>query len=714
MQGMVRLDDIIEKVSSYNPAGNLDIIRKAYIFSAKVHKGQVRLSGEPYLNHPIEVAMLLAELKLDPQTIATGLLHDTVEDTFATIEEIREFFGPEVAEMVDGVTKIGKISFATSEEKQAENFRKMILAMGKDIRVILVKLADRLHNMKTLEHLPAEKQLSIAQETLDIYAPIANRLGIGWVKSELEDLSLKFLKPDLYNEILAKVSGKWAEREKFINDFKDVLKKEMEGLNIQGEVSGRPKHIYGVYKKLGEEHVDIGQLNDIMAFRIKVDSVKDCYGALGMVHSLWKPVPGRFKDFVAIPKANGYQSLHTTVIAPNGERVEVQIRTREMHRVAEEGIAAHWKYKEDKAFSQKDDARFSWLRQLLEWQKDVKDPGEFMATVKVDLFSDEVYVFTPKGQVKELPRGATPVDFAYNIHSDVGHKCVGAKINGKMVPLRYQLRNGDTVEILTSSTHHPSKDWLKFVVTPRAKTRIIQWINTEERGRSISLGREMLEKELKKYSLELRNEDISKAASDLHIPTAEDLYARVGYGKLPINNVLTRIVPKSKLTDLQKPKSGLAGVVSKFKKKPDSAIRIKGVEDVMVRFGNCCNPLPGDKVVGFITRGRGVTVHRVECPMTLELDPERKVDVQWDLETGGSRPAKIEVLCLDKKGILTDISSTITSSEANITSAQLKATEDKKAIGIFEVEVGSVDQLQRVMGALSRLKGVLKVERLRA
>ncbi|MEK7851902.1 MAG: TGS domain-containing protein, partial [Deltaproteobacteria bacterium] len=361
---------------------------------------------------------------------------------------------------------------------------------------------------------------------------------------------------------------------------------------------------------MGDQNIDIGQLNDIMAFRIKVDSVKDCYGALGMVHSLWKPVPGRFKDFIAISKANGYQSLHTTVIAPNGERVEVQIRTREMHRVAEQGIAAHWRYKEDKAFSQKDDARFSWLRQLLEWQRDVKDPGEFMETVKVDLFADEVYVFTPKGQVKELPRGATPVDFAYNIHSDIGHKCVGAKINGKMVPLRYQLRNGDTVEILTSPTHHPSKDWLKLAVTPRAKARIRQWINTEERDRSISLGREMLEKELKKYSFELRNEDISKAASELHIPTSEDLYARVGYGKLPIHNVLAKIVPNNKLTDLQKPKSGLAGVISRFKKKPDSAIRIKGIEDVMVRFGNCCNPLPGDKVVGFITRGRGVTVHR--------------------------------------------------------------------------------------------------------
>lgn len=711
---MVRLEDIIERVSAYNPAGNLDLIRKAYIYSAKVHKGQIRLSGEPYLNHPIEVAMLLADLKLDPQTIATGLLHDTVEDTFATIEEIREFFGTEVAEMVDGVTKIGKITFATSEEKQAENFRKMVLAMGKDIRVILVKLADRLHNMRTLEHLPTDKKVSISQETIDIYAPIANRLGIGWVKSELEDLSLKFLKPDIYNEVSRLVSDKWAERERFIADFKDVIQKEMKRFNISGEVTGRPKHIYGVYRKLGD-HLDIEQLNDIMAFRIKVDSVKDCYGVLGMVHSLWKPVPGRFKDFIAIPKANGYQSLHTTVIAHNGERVEIQIRTKDMHRIAEQGIAAHWKYKEDKEFNQKDDKRFSWLRQLLEWQRDLKDPGEFMETVKVDLFSDEVYVFTPKGEVKELPRGATPVDFAYNIHSDVGHKCVGAKINGRMVPLRYQLRNGDTVEVLTSPAHHPSKDWLKFVVTPKAKARIRQWINTEEREMSISLGREMLEKELKKYSLELRNEDVSRVTSELHIPSVDDLFARVGYGKLPIHNVLTRIVPKAKLADLQKKaKLGLAGVISRFKKKPESAIRIKGIEDVMVRFGNCCNPLPGDKVVGFITRGRGVTIHRMECPLTNEIDPERRVDVEWDVKAGGSRPAKIEVVCLDKKGILADISSTITSEEANITSAQLRATEDKKARGIFEVEVGSVEQLQRVMTSLSRLKGVTKVERLRA
>ncbi|MDO8445270.1 MAG: bifunctional (p)ppGpp synthetase/guanosine-3',5'-bis(diphosphate) 3'-pyrophosphohydrolase [Deltaproteobacteria bacterium] len=712
---MIRLDDIIERVSTYNPTGDLDIIKKAYIFSAKVHKGQLRLSGEPYLNHPIEVAMLLAELKLDPQTIATGLLHDTVEDTFATIEEIREFFGPEVADMVDGVTKIGKIAFATSEEKQAENFRKMVLAMGKDIRVILVKLADRLHNMRTLEHLSREKQLSISQETHDIYAPIANRLGIGWVKSELEDLSLRYLKPDLFNKISRMVSEKWAEREKFITDFKSVIQTEMEKNGIQGEVTGRPKHIYGISKKVSGEHIDLDQLNDIMAFRIKVDSVKDCYGSLGMIHSLWKPVPGRFKDFIAISKANGYQSLHTTVIAPNGERVEVQIRTREMHRVAEDGIAAHWKYKEDKAFSQKDDKRFSWLRQLLEWQRDLKDPGEFMETVKVDLFSEEVYVFTPKGEVKELPRGATPLDFAYNIHSDIGHRCVGAKVNGRIVPLKYQLRNGDTLEILTSPTHHPSKDSLKFVVTPKAKARIRQWINTEERERSISLGREMIEKELKKYSFELRNEDIGKVVADLSIPSAEDLYARVGYGKLPVHNVLSRIVPKDRLAEFQqKPKLGLASVISRFRKKPESAIKIQGLEDVLVRFANCCNPLPGDKVIGFITRGRGVTVHRVECLLAKDIDPERKVDVQWDSKAAGSRPAKIEVVCVDKKGLLADMSSTITSAEANITSAQIRTTEDKKAISVFELEVGSVEQLQRVMASLSRVKGVLKVERLRA
>jgi GTP pyrophosphokinase len=709
---MVRLEDIIERVSSYNPSADLDLIRKAYIFSAKVHKGQVRQSGEPYLNHPLEVAMLLAHLKLDPQAIATGLLHDTVEDTFATLEEIRGVFGEEISALVDGVTKIGKIPFTTSEEKQAENFRKMVLAMGKDIRVILVKLADRLHNMRTLEHLSQEKRLSISRETLDIYAPIANRLGIGSVKAELEDLSFKFSRPDIYNEISRLVSEKWAERGRFIEEVKDVIRKEMERLHIQGEVTGRPKNAYGVHKKLGDR-IDIEQLNDIMAFRIIVDSVKDCYGALGMVHSLWKPVPGRFKDYIAIPKANGYQSLHTTVIAPNGERVEVQIRTREMHKIAEEGIAAHWKYKEGKAFSQKDDERFSWLRQLLEWQRDLKDPGEFIETVKVDLFSDAVYVFTPKGEVKELPIGATPVDFAYNIHSDVGHKCIGAKVNGRMVPLRYQLRNGDTVEILTSQTHQPSKDWLKFVVTPKAKARIRQWINTEERERSISLGREMLEKELRKYSLELRNEDVSRVASEMNIPSADDLYARIGYGKLPLRNVIPRIVPRERIKEIQRP-SGLARVISRFRKKPESAISIKGVEDVLVRFGNCCNPLPGDKVVGFITRGRGVTVHRVECPLTREIDPERKVDVQWDAKAGGSRPTKIEVVCVDKKGILADISSTITSSEANITSASLKATEDKKAVGIFEVEVGGVDQLQRVMMALSRVKGVLRVERLRA
>ncbi|MDP3016958.1 MAG: bifunctional (p)ppGpp synthetase/guanosine-3',5'-bis(diphosphate) 3'-pyrophosphohydrolase, partial [Deltaproteobacteria bacterium] len=498
---MLRFNDILDRLGSYNPNADTDLLKKAYVFSAKVHLGQVRLSGEPYLTHPLEVTGILTQLQLDAATLATGLLHDTVEDTLATLEEIRENFGNEISQLVDGVTKISRISLRSSEESQAENFRKMILAMVKDIRVVLIKLADRLHNMQTLKYHTPEKQAEIAQETLDIYAPLANRLGIDWIKTELEDLAFKHRYPDIYGEIQRKIVKKERERHRYIDEMKRTLMKKLYESKIEGEVTGRLKQIYSIYLKMKDQNIDFDQVYDITAFRIVVHSIKDCYDVLGIIHSLWKPIPGKFKDYIGLPKENLYQSLHTAAIGPYGERIEIQIRTQEMHRISEEGIAAHWKYKEGKPLDEADDKRFTWLRQLLEWQHDLKDDQEFIESVKVDLFPHEVYIFTPKGEVKEFPTGATPVDFAYSIHSDIGNHCVGAKVNRKIVPLKYEFKSGDTVEILTSPNQKPSKDWLKFVKTPRAKTKIRQWFKSEEREKSIALGKEILDKELRKYDL---------------------------------------------------------------------------------------------------------------------------------------------------------------------------------------------------------------------
>jgi GTP pyrophosphokinase len=499
---MLRFNDILERLTSYNPNADIELLKKAYVFSAKVHLGQVRLSGEPYLNHPLEVAGILTQLRLDVASVATGLLHDTVEDTLTTLEEIQQNFGREIAQLVDGLTKISLISLRSSEENQAENFRKMILAMVKDIRVILIKLADRLHNMRTLEYHHPEKQVKIAQETLDIYAPLAHRLGIDWIKSELEDLAFRYLHPQIYEEIQGKIAKREKERTRYIEEVKRTLMKKLYENHIEGEVNGRLKQIYSIYLKMKDQNLDFDQVYDITAFRVVVNSIKECYDVLGIIHSLWKPIPGKFKDYVGLPKDNMYQSLHTTVIGPYGERIEIQIRTHEMHRIAEEGIAAHWKYKEGKVVEEAEDKRFTWLRQLLEWQRDLKDDAEFIESVKVDLFPHEVYVFTPKGAVKQFPLGASPVDFAYSIHSDVGNHCSGAKVNGKIVPLRYELRSGDTIEIMTSPNQKPSKDWLKFVKTARAKTKIRQWFTNEEREKSITLGKEILEKEFRKYDLQ--------------------------------------------------------------------------------------------------------------------------------------------------------------------------------------------------------------------
>jgi len=715
---MIRFNDILDRVLSYNPNADTDLLRRAYVFSAKVHMGQVRLSGEPYLTHPLEVAGILTQMKLDVASVATGLLHDTVEDTLTTIEEIRENFDEEVALLVDGLTKISQIQLRSSEQGQAENYRKMILAMVKDIRVVLIKLADRLHNMRTLGYHQPEKRVAIAQETLDIYAPIANRLGIDWIKSELQDLALQYIHPEDYEGIRRKTAKMEKERSRYIEEVKRTLMKKLYEHHIEGEVTGRLKQIYSIYLKMKSQNIDFDQVYDVTAFRVIVNTIQECYDVLGIIHSLWKPIPGKFKDYIGLPKENMYQSLHTAVIGPYGERMEIQIRTREMHQVAEEGIAAHWKYKEGRAIPETEDKQFTWLRQLLEWQRDLKDDKEFIETVKVDLFPNEVYVFTPKGAVKQFPLGATPVDFAYSIHSDVGNHCVGAKVNGKIVSLKYELQSGDIVEILTSPNQKPSKDWLKFVKTSRAKTKIRQWFKTEERERSISLGKEILERELRKYNLQqaklLKSGELAKVASDFSFQGVDDLLAAVGYGKITANQIIGKIVPQEKLERPQEEHpSRIQRLLHRISPGHKDALLIKGVDNVMVRYAGCCNPLPGDKVVGFITRGRGVTIHTSDCQNIIASDPARKVEVEWDSTQEYSYPVRIRVYSEDKKGMLAEISASIASSEANITNARIDTTDEKKAIGTFEVEIRDLNHLKKVISGLEKIKGILRVERIR-
>lgn len=715
---MIRLNDILDKVTAYNPTADLNLIRKAYVYCAKVHQGQTRLSGEPYIIHPMEVAGLLADLRLDVPTIITGFLHDTIEDTLATYEELAGMFGEEVATLVDGVTKISKIHFKTKEESQAENFRKMLLAMANDIRVILVKLADRLHNMRTLEFQSEPKQRSIARETMDIYAPIANRLGISWVKVELEDLSFRYLNPETYFDLVRKISLKKQERESFVDEAKAIILEKLETHGIKGEVSGRSKHLFSIYRKMEKRNVEFEEIYDLIAIRILVNDLRECYEVLGVIHSSWKPIPGRFKDYIAMPKGNMYQSLHTTVIGPHGDRMEVQIRTHEMHSVADSGIAAHWKYKEGKGYDEKDVKRFAWLRQLLEWQQELQDSKEFMESVKVELFPEEVYVFTPKGDVKGYPKGSTPIDFAYSVHTDVGHRCVGAKVNGKLVPLKYELKNGDIVEVITSPHHTPSKDWLKIVRSSRARNKIRAWIKTEERKRSVVLGREICEKEFRKYSVNLqkiqKSGDFKRIASEFGFAGDDDLLAAVGYGKISAGQIIGKLLPDEKIHERAEHKeSRLSAVINKFKGKSSSAVEISGIDDVLVRFAKCCNPVPGDEIIGFITRGKGVTIHTSDCQLALDSDPERRIDVAWNKVKSAVLPVKIKVICHDVKGILANITMAITNCEANIASAQIQSTVDQRGENTFEVNVTDLTHLNKVMNAIMKVKGVIKVERIK-
>jgi len=711
---VTQLETLIEEIPKYQPGADLDVLARAYQFSAASHQGQQRASGEPYLSHPLEVANLLVDFKMDVTTVTAGLLHDVLEDTAATKADLEREFGREIAELVDGVTKIGKLAFSSREERQAENFRKMLVAMARDLRVLMIKLADRLHNMRTLDYLPSDKAKKIAQETLDIYAPLAHRLGMAKVKAELEDLGLRTLNPADYVDLQKRVAKRRLEREADINQVIAILQRKLAEVGIDSQIRGRPKHFYSIWKKMHDQGREFDEIYDLTAVRVITASVRDCYGALGVIHSLWKPVPGRFKDFIAMPKVNMYQSLHTTVIGPKGDPVEIQIRTREMHRIAEEGIAAHWLYKERKTGKDKLDESLVWLRQLIETQQDTKDPREFMDTVRVDLFPDEVYVFTPKGDVKALPEGATPLDFAYAVHTKVGEHCVGAKVNAKLVPLRYTLRQGDIVEIVTSPNQHPSRDWLKIVKSTRARAKINQWLKVEERARSIELGRELFEREARKYRLNaaalLGGDEIKRAAADFGFAGPDDLMAALGYGKSSVHQVLNRLAPNALLESPDKPK------LAQTRPAPVDGVRIRGVDDLLVRFARCCNPLPGDPIVGFITRGRGLTVHARDCLTVAKsvLDRERLIDVEWDVEEPGKRPVRIAVyIGKDRPGLLSEITGAISARNGNITKAEVTVTDDRRGINNFVVEVADLRQLQDIIAAIRDVRDVINVERVR-
>jgi GTP pyrophosphokinase len=714
------IDLICEAAQKSAPTADLGLVRRCYDFAKERHAGQMRRSGEPYLVHPLGVAKIIAELNLDVASICAGLLHDCVEDTSATSEDIGRLFGAEIQRLVEGVTKLGQIPWNTREERQAENFRKMLLAMARDIRVILVKLADRVDNMRTLQYVSREKQERIARETREIYAPIANRLGIQWMKVELEDLAFRYLEPDDYQDLSTKMAGTQAGRDAHIAEVCQELLHVLAAASIPAQVSGRAKSFWSINQKMKRTGRELEQVYDIVAFRVITDSVQNCYAALGIVHSNWMPVPGRFKDYIALPKPNLYQSLHTTVIGPGAERMEVQIRTAEMHRTAEQGIAAHWQYKEHSVLGTGDRQAFAWLHQLMEWQRDLKDPTEFIQTVKIDLFQEEVFVFTPKGDVKALPKGATPIDFAYAVHSKIGDHCSGARVNGVMVPLRYPLRNGDTVDIITSTSQRPSKDWLKFVVTSSAQTKIRHHLRNEQRERSRRLGHDLLARELRNHHRSLATAEkerlLDKAAAALHLSSADDLIVHVGYGKVAPEQAYAAIYPEAQSVDVTS--ESLSAIVAdasaqarRSAKRSVGGVRVQGEADIVVRFAKCCSPVPGDHIVAFISRGRGVIVHTLSCPKALNLDPARRVEVSWDEETRMLRPVAVEVMSTDRPGILAAISKCFTEFGVNIIQAKCKTTEDRRGINTFQVTVSHVDQLKKVVRALQGIDGVTSAER---
>jgi GTP pyrophosphokinase len=717
---MLRFNDVADKVLETHPDADLALLQRAYVFAAKAHEGQQRLSGEPYLVHPLEVAGILADMRLDAAAVAAGLLHDALEDTLTTPAEIRRLFGDEVAFLVEGLTKIAKIEFTSARERQAESFRKMLVAMSKDIRILLIKLADRLHNMRTLGFMQEDARRRIAQETMDIYAPLARRLGIEWMRRELVELAFRVLRPQLAQQLEAQLQTRRQERERYVDEVIGLLSAKLDEAGLPAEISGREKELASVAAKMEAQGVGLDQIHDVIAFRVILDAPPEAvYTALGIVHATWRPVPGRFKDYVALPKPNGYQSLHTTVIGPYGERMEVQIRTREMHRDAEFGIAAHWRYKEGRGSAKADDEqKFAWLRQLLDRQQELSDPHEFLDAVKVDLFPEEVFVFTPRGDVINLPRGGTPVDFAYAIHSEVGSHCAGARVNGKIVPLRHQLANGDTVEIMTSEAQFPRKDWLDFVVSGKARAKIRHAIRVAEQARSRELGRDILEKELRRAGLSLarllESGEIEALAQKECSGSPDDLFSAVGYGRLAPAPLVARLRGET-AAPAPEPEPRRRRIFGRARAAPPaSGIRVDGVPDVLVRFAHCCNPLPGDEVIGFVTRGRGVTVHQKDCQHAFTLDPDRRIPVQWEAKSAQPRLVKVRAVSMDQPGVLAKITKSISAAGVNIGAARVQTNgADQTAVHDFDLWVADLRALNAVMKEIERVRGVLSVERVR-
>jgi GTP diphosphokinase / guanosine-3',5'-bis(diphosphate) 3'-diphosphatase len=724
---MIQFEEMLAKIAGYNPEADLGLLRTAYDFALQSHQGQRRKSGEPFIVHPLEVANILADLKLDTITICSGLLHDVVEDTKISRNDLADRFGEEVAHIVEGVTKISQITFASKQAKQAENFRKMLLAMVDDIRVILVKLADRLHNMRTLGFMTSEQQLLISRETLDIYAPIANRLGMGKIRCELEDLAFSFLEPKIYEDIQGQIDKKRTANESFSHEIKKIIERHLKENNIKAEIQSRIKRIFSIYQKLLRQQISFDQVYDLIAIRIITESVQDCYAILGIVHNIWTPVPGRIKDFVGLPRQNMYQSLHTSVFH-NGQPFEIQIRTYEMHSIAEEGIAAHWKYKEGRLGRRdKDDQRFLWLRHLLDWQREVKDPHLFLNNLKIDLYPDEVYVFTPKGDVITLPRDATPVDFAYAIHSQVGHLCKGAKVGGRLVDLRYKLKNGDICEIITSKDQTPSRDWLSIVKTSRARNRIRHWLNEVEKQRSIDVGRKILEREARRFHVSVKEttneKNLERLYKDYGVQKYEDLISGIGFGKISARQIIQRLFPE-KVTAAEdasgkSPKeSMLSSMVKKVFQRSDTPILVKGHSDMLVYLAKCCNPIRGEEIIGFISQGKGIAVHSVNCPNIEQLfsNPDRQIEVKWTSSTqtdGSTYPEKLAVLCEDRRGTIADITTVIAGTDANIRDINAISTDDNHGVVNLTVEVKDIQHLSRIIQGIKQLRGVLQINRRR-
>ncbi len=720
---MIRLDDVIDELARHHADADLDLVRRAYVFSAQAHRGQVRTNGEPYLVHPLEVAYIVSQLRLGTASVCAGLLHDTVEDTVATIEEIEEQFGEDVAFLVKGLTKLEKINFHSKEEAQAENFRKMLIAMSRDLRVILVKLADRIHNMRTLRFLRPDKQKRIAQETLDIYAPLANRLGINWMKTELEDQCFKYLSPTEYRALAERISLTRSEREQYIQRMIKAIEGELASSSITAEVSGRPKHLWSIHQKMRHSGRDLDHLFDILAFRIIVDSLPECYEALGMVHTVWKPVPGRFKDYIALPKENNYQSLHTAVMGPENERIEIQIRTRDMHRTAEFGVAAHWSYKQQNQGADPGlgvDERLDWLRGLLEWQEDLTNPRDFIETVKTDLFASEVYVFTPGGDVRPFPRGATPIDFAYSIHTDLGHECTGARVNGTQVSLKYELQNGDVVEIQRTRGSVPKPDWIKFVKTGRAATKIRTYMRQQENARANQIGQELFEKEMRRYGVGLgrlrKSGRMDEGLKKNRMRVEKELYVALGYGKLRVDNILPDFLPPEKIDDGPKPDKlgAISRLVKKVLPRSKGGIIVDGLDGLALHFPKCCSPVKGDRICGFVSRNRGIVIHRRDCPRVLDYDPAREVDVQWDGQNDDARPVELCIYSADLPGLLANVSQTFHNAGVNISAVNCRTSDDNTAVNNFTVLVRDTTQLAKVVQSIEALDGVKSVERVKA